>query len=119
MSMTAHNPGEIPVPPLPVKAVAEQELVTDLEPPVFDGHVDDPARHLVEQCNRLQARRAPHLQVPTQRAERQTGVDDVLDDEDMTVLERDRRVHRQERHGLARQIASIAGSRLRGRCRGS
>ena len=68
-----------------VEAVADDELVGDLKPDVVDRDVDQPPRGLVEQRADPERGRALAAQVAEQVVERQPGVDDVLDEQDVLV----------------------------------
>ena len=87
---------EVPVPLLQVEAVADEELVGDRETDVVDGQVvDEAAVGPVEQHCYPQARRVAERQQLAEVVERQAGVDDVLDEQDVEAGERDRRVLEQ------------------------
>ena len=67
-----------------VEAVADEELVGHREADVADGQVaDEPAVGAVEQGDGVEARRAAQRERLAQVVQRQAGVDDVLDEQDV------------------------------------
>ena len=68
-----------------VEPVADDELVGDLEAHVVHRDVDQPPRGLVEQRADPERGRALAAQVADEVVERQAGVDDVLDEQDVLV----------------------------------
>ena len=66
-----------------VEAVADDELVRDVEADVADRHVDLGGLGLAQQRADLDRGRAARPEVAQQPGQRQAGVDDVLDDEDV------------------------------------
>src|SRR4051794_5265077 len=80
---------QVPVPLGEVEAVADHEAVRDLEADVADGHVDLAPVRLGEEGADLEARRLAGLEVSHQIGERETGVDDVLDHQDVAPLDVD------------------------------
>src|SRR3954447_23864655 len=81
--------GQVPVALGEVEAVADHELVRDLEADVADGNVDLAPFWLRQQRADLEARRLARLQVPHQVGEGQPRIDDVLDDEDVAPVDVD------------------------------
>ena len=72
-----------------VEPVANHEPILDREADVLDRDVDLPSRRLAEQTRRPQRLRRPGPQDILQVDQRQPGIDDVLDDDDVAAL-RDR-----------------------------
>ena len=70
-----------------VEAVADDEVVLDREADVVDLDVDLAARRLRQQARRPQAARATSPEDALQIRQRQAGIDDVLDDDDVAVLQ--------------------------------
>src|SRR5919106_2133730 len=85
--------GEIAVVTLPVEAISHQVFVAHFEPPVLDGDLVDPAGGLVEQRHGGHRIGAAVLDHPGEDGKGETGVDDVLDHDHMTVEHRCRDVH--------------------------
>ena len=79
--------GEIPVLLAEVEPIADHELVLDREADVIDLHLDLPSRRFAEQTGGAQRSRRARPQDVLQVGERQTGIDDVLDDDDVAVLD--------------------------------
>src|ERR1043166_9397616 len=79
---------KIPVLLSVVEAVADDEVILDREADVLDGHVDLPARRLAQQTRRAQRFRIARAENLVGGGERQTGVDDVVDDNDVASVER-------------------------------
>ena len=71
-----------------VQAVAHDEPILDLEADVVHLDVDLPPRRLAEQARRPQRRGTARAQYLLQVGQRQPGIDDVLDDDDVAPLER-------------------------------
>src|SRR6266568_2228812 len=80
---------QVPVSLCEVEAVADHELVRDLEADPADVDVDLPPRGLGHQSRHLERGRLTRLEVPDQVRERQARVDDVLDDEHVAALDVD------------------------------
>jgi hypothetical protein len=79
---------EIPVPLLDVEAVADEELVRDGEPDVPDREiVDEAAVGAVQERDRRQRAGRAQAEVSHEVVQSQPGVDNVLDDDDVTVLD--------------------------------
>ena len=88
--------------------VAGEELVRDGEADVAERHVvDEPPVGTVEQRHRRETRRLAERERPREEVERQPGVDDVLDDEDVTAD--DRGVEVLEQPDRARVPAGVGG----------
>src|SRR5262245_49837682 len=68
-----------------VEAVPDDEVILDREPDVVHLDLDFPARRLAEQARRLQRLRRACLQQVLQVMQRQAGVDDVLDENDVAA----------------------------------
>src|SRR6478672_12005264 len=81
--------GEIPVPLPEVEAVADHELVRNLEARVADGDVDLAAGRLRQQRADLERRWVARLEHSHQVRQRQAGVDDVLHDEHVAAFDVD------------------------------
>src|SRR5712691_9900206 len=101
-----------------VEPVADQELVPHRllhrEGRPVHLHLDLAVSRLVDQRRHLQAARPPLADVVEQEVERDAGVDDVVEQEDVAVLVGDlRRVHDVGARGAARVLAQ--GWRARGR----
>src|SRR5471030_396737 len=77
--------GQIPVPLGEIEAVADHELVRNLEADIADVHLDLAASRLRQKRADLEARRPARLEVPDEIRERQTRIDDVLDNHDVEV----------------------------------
>src|SRR5256714_2016108 len=75
--------GQVSVPLGEVEAVADHEAIRDLEADVAHGNVDLAPLRLRQERADLERRRLPRLEVPHQVRERETRVDDVLDDQDV------------------------------------
>ena len=71
-----------------VEAVADDEPILDREADVLDLDVDLAPRGLAEEAGRAQRLRAARPQDVLQVGERQAGVDDVFDDDDVAAVER-------------------------------
>ena len=72
-----------------VEAVADDELVRDREADVVDRDVHEPPGGLVEERADPERARVLAAQVPEQVVERQPGVDDVLDEQDVAAVDAD------------------------------
>ena len=70
-----------------VEAVADDETILDREADVLDRDVDHAPRRLAQQARRPQRLRRARPQDVLQVRQRQPGVDDVLDDDDVAALE--------------------------------
>src|ERR1700756_868761 len=81
--------GQVAVPLGEVEPVSDDEAVRDLESDVAHRNVDLATVRLRQQGADLQGRRPPRLEVADEVREREPGVDDVLDDEDMPALDVD------------------------------
>src|SRR5581483_9401738 len=73
---------QVPVALSEVEAVADDELVGNLEADPADRHVHLPPRRLRHQRHDLERGGLARLEVPDQVRKREARVDDVLDDED-------------------------------------
>src|SRR5262245_28123291 len=100
---------KVPVALREVEPVTDDEPIWDLEADVTDGNVDLPPRRLRQERADLERGGTPRPEVAHQVRERKPGVDDVLDDEDVAVLERD--VEVLENADDARRVTrrSVAG----------
>ena len=78
-----------------VEAVADDELVVDLETDVLDRHVDLAAAGFAQQARGLEALGVACAKNFEQVRERLSGVNNVFDDDDVTALERDVEVLQQ------------------------
>src|SRR5438105_7641362 len=79
---------EVPMLLLEVEAVAGEELVRDDEADVANGQVVDEATvRTVEKCRGDERMRLAELERLAEKAQRQTGVDDVLDKDHVPALE--------------------------------
>src|SRR6188472_3953688 len=81
--------GQVPVSLGEVEAVADDELVRDLEPNIPHRNVDFAARRLGQEGADLEGRRLTRFQVADQVGEGQAGVDDVLHHEHVAALDVD------------------------------
>src|SRR5439155_19031457 len=81
--------GQIPVPLVEIQAVADDEPIRDFEPHVADGNIDFPALRLGHEGADLQGCGLPGLKISDQVGKGQSGVDDVLDHEDVAALDVD------------------------------
>ncbi len=112
--------GQVAVLPRVVQAVSDHEAVLNREADVLDGHVDFSARGLAQQACRSQRLRTARPQDLLQVTQRQPGIHDVLDDDDMPavqggveVLEQPDFARRCRARGIARDRKEIerAGQR--------
>src|SRR6266498_553934 len=71
-----------------VQAVADGETIGDLEADELDRQLDLAAVGLGQQSAHLERRRVARAEVAKQILQRQPGVDDVLDDQDVAALDR-------------------------------
>ena len=71
------------MPPGQIESVTDDEHVVDGESDELDRHLTDPAARLVEQADGANARGPVRQEPLADRVERLTGVDDVLDDQDV------------------------------------
>ena len=79
---------EVSVPLVEVEAVADEELVRNGEADVPDRQVLDEAPvGAVEERHRRERARSAELERPAEVVERQAGIDDVLDDQDVATLD--------------------------------
>src|SRR5262245_7802447 len=91
-----------------IEAVADHEAVRDLEADVAHVHLDLAALGLRHERAHLQARRLARLEVPHEVREREARVDDVLDDEHVTVLDVDVEVLEDAHHARGVSGCSVA-----------
>jgi hypothetical protein len=104
--------GQVPVALLEIEAVSNEELVGHREADVADGHVlDQAAVRAVEERHGRQRGGIAEGKRLAEVVERQTGVDDVLDDQD--VAARDLRVEILEEADAA-MAALIGAGRIAG-----
>jgi hypothetical protein len=97
---------------LEIEAVAHEELVGDHEADVADGQVlDEPPVRPVEQRHGRERRRGAQRECLAEVVERQPGVDDVLDDQDVTAGELDVEILEQANAGMAARVGAgrVAG----------
>ena len=88
--------------------VTGEELVRDGEPDVVERYVvHEPPVRAVEERDRREARRAAQRQRARQKVQGQAGVDDVLDDEDVTSD--NRRVEVLQEPGCAGACVGVGG----------
>jgi hypothetical protein len=81
--------GQVPVPLVEVEPVADEQLVRDGEADVAHRQlVDEPAVRPVEERRDGERRGPAELQRAADVVQRQPGVDDVLDDEDVAAVDR-------------------------------
>ena len=71
-----------------VETVSDDEFVLDLEADIFDLDVDLPPARLAQQARGSQALRVSRSEHVLEIVQRQTGVDDVFDDNDVAALQR-------------------------------
>jgi hypothetical protein len=102
---------EVPVPLLDVEAVPDEELVGDREADVPDRQVlDEPAVGAVEQRHRRQGAGRAEPEVAHEVVQRQPGVDDVLDDHHVPVVDAGVEVlDEPDRGRAARLVGRVAG----------
>src|SRR5581483_8030041 len=79
---------EVSVPLCEIQPVADHEAIRDLESDVADRQVHPAPLGLGEQRTDLERGGVPRLQASPEVLERQPGVDDVLDDQDVPPLDR-------------------------------
>src|SRR5215510_3453526 len=101
--------GQVAVKPVVVEAVADNEHVGDRESHVIDEDIYLTPAALVEKHARPHASGPARLEHPLQRVERQTRVDDVVDDEDVTVGDVDREVDDEAHRARGGRGRAIAG----------
>src|SRR5262245_50970156 len=101
--------GQVAVKPVVVEAVADNEHVGNRESHVIDGDVYLTPAALVEKHARPHASGPARLEHPLQRVERQTRVDDVVDNEDLTVGDVDREVEDEAHRARGGRGRAIAG----------
>ena len=101
----------MPVPLVQIEAVADEELVRDREADIPNGQVlDQPAVRPVEQRDRCERAGRAELERPAEVVERQAGVDDVLDDEDVAPFDRAVEVFQElDRRAAAGLTGAVAG----------
>ena len=92
-----------------IEAVADDELVLDLESDIFHLDVDLAAARLAQQAGRAQRFRVARAKHVLQVAQCQARIDDVFDDNDVAALER--RVEVFEQSNLARALRGRAVAR--------
>jgi hypothetical protein len=102
---------QVPVPLGQVEAVTDEELVRHREPDVPDRQVlDEAAVRAVEERDRGERAGRAELERPAEVVERQPGVDDVFDDQDVAPLDRDVEVLEElDRRAAARLVGAVAG----------
>ena len=71
-----------------VHSVSDHKMVGDLESHIIGFDLLQPPRRLVEQRGYTEAARLVLLEEATQKAECKTGVEDILDDNDVLALDR-------------------------------
>jgi hypothetical protein len=104
--------GQRPVPLVEIEAVAHVELVRDHEADVAHGKVvDEPAVGAVEERDRRKRARVAQRQGLAEEAQRQPGIDDVLDDQDVPALDLDVEILQQPDPGGAAGlgVGAVAG----------
>jgi hypothetical protein len=103
--------GEVPVALAEVEAVADEELVRDREADVTDGKVlDEPPVRPVEEGRRGERAGTPEAQRPDQIVQREAGVDDVVDEQDVAPDDVAVEILEQADAALAARIgAAVAG----------
>ena len=103
--------GQVAIPLLEVEAVPGIELVRDDEADVADRKVvDEAAVRPVEERHDGERRRAPQRERLDEEVERQAGVEDVLDDDDMPFLDLDVQVLEQPDGGVPTgRAAGVSG----------
>src|SRR5690242_2291350 len=77
---------EVPILFRVVEPVADDELVLDVEPDVLDRHLDAAPRRLAQKARGAKRARTARLEDVLQIGERQPGVDDVFDDDDVAAV---------------------------------
>src|SRR5436305_2359087 len=102
---------QIPVSLTEIEAVADHDAVRDLEADISDRHVDFPPIRLRHQRTDGEGGRLARLEVPHQVGERQPGVDDVLDDEDVPALDVDVQVLEDPNDARAVGRGAVTGDR--------
>src|SRR6185436_7292612 len=78
-----------------IESVAHDEVVLDREADVFHRHLNPAPRRLAQQTRRPQRLGVAHAEDVVQVVQRQAGVDDVFDDNDVASVERQIEVFRQ------------------------
>ena len=96
-----------------VEAVADEELVGHGEADVVDRQIlDEPAIRAVEQCDHAQAGRVAEAELLAEVVQRQPGVDDVLDEQDVEPGQRNRRVLQDPHTGVPAGRGSVVAGEL-------
>jgi hypothetical protein len=107
---------KVPEPLVEVEAVPDEELVGNGEADVAHRKVvDEPPVGPVEEGRRRERRRPSQRERPAEVVERQAGVDDVLDDQDVSALDlavevleqADPRVAAGSRPGVAGELDEV------------
>src|SRR3954454_11344572 len=94
-----------------VEAVADREAVRDLEAGEPQREVDLAPRRLGEQRADLERRRVAGAEVAQQVLQREAGVDDVLDDQDVAALDRRVEVLEDPNDPAGVRLRAVAGDR--------
>src|SRR5262249_25947473 len=84
VQITGHDTIEVAVSPEKVETVAEHEVVFDREPDEAQGHGHDAAHRLVQQGADFDALRVSSSQLAQHIGDREPGVNDVLDQHDIS-----------------------------------
>jgi hypothetical protein len=101
---------EIPPAAVQVEPVADEELVRHREADVADRKVLDQAPvRAVEECHGGQGARLTQRERLDEEVERHPGVDDVLDEEDVPLLDTQRQVFQEPHPSAAAAVALVAG----------
>ena len=91
-----------------IEAVADDEFIFDLESDIFHLHVDLAAARLTEQAGRSQALRVARAKDVLEIRQREAGVDDVFDDDDVAALKRRIKVFQQAHLARAFRGGTVA-----------
>lgn len=103
--------GQVPVLFGKIKTVADDEAILDGETNVFDAHIHLSPRGLAEEARCAQRAWIAGTKNVLQVAQRNPGVHDVLDDDDVSALERVIEVLQQPHLAGARRALRVAGDR--------
>mgnify|MGYP001819483387 CR=1 FL=1 len=93
-----------------IEAVTHDPFVADTETDVVDGYVDLGAFRLVQQCGGSYGGRAMRLEDADQVFQRVPGIDDVLDDEYVAVLDVAAYVHHEAHRTGGNTAGGVAGN---------
>jgi hypothetical protein len=98
---------EVPVLLVEVEAKPHEQLVGDGEPDIAHGQVlDEPAVGTVKEGDGRQRRRVAERERLAEVVEREAGVDDVLDDDDVTAGELGVEIFQEPNAGMPARVCA-------------